>query len=150
MLTAAGEAWAAKAGGTSGVLWGAALAAAGRRLGNHGTPGDRDVTAALQAGHDTLTSLGGARPGDKTMLDALVPFVTALTSAVERGTDWRTAWLAAAEIAEKAAADTAELRPRVGRARPLAERSVGTPDAGAISLAMCIHTVADLIEEHTT
>ncbi|CDP85786.1 MULTISPECIES: dihydroxyacetone kinase family protein [Mycolicibacterium] len=150
VLTAAGEAWAAKAGGTSGVLWGAALAAAGRRLGNHGTPGDRDVTAALQAGHDTLTSLGGARPGDKTMLDALVPFVTALTSAVERGTDWRTAWLAAAEIAEKAAADTAELRPRVGRARPLAERSVGTPDAGAISLAMCIHTVADLIEEHTT
>ncbi|OBJ91395.1 D-erythrulose kinase [Mycolicibacterium conceptionense] len=150
VLTAAGEAWAAKAGGTSGVLWGAALAAAGRRLGNHGTPGDRDVTAALQAGHDALTSLGGARPGDKTMLDALVPFVTALTSAVERGTDWRTAWLAAAEIAEKAAADTAELRPRVGRARPLAERSVGTPDAGAISLAMCIHTVADLIEEHTT
>ncbi|KMV16265.1 dihydroxyacetone kinase [Mycolicibacterium conceptionense] len=150
VLTAAGEAWAAKAGGTSGVLWGAALAAAGRRLGNHGTPGDRDVTAALQAGHDALTSLGGARPGDKTMLDALVPFVTALTSAVECGTDWRTAWLAAAEIAEKAAADTAELRPRVGRARPLAERSVGTPDAGAISLAMCIHTVADLIEEHTT
>ncbi|KLI08440.1 dihydroxyacetone kinase family protein [Mycolicibacterium senegalense] len=150
VLTAAGEAWAAKAGGTSGVLWGAALAAAGRRLGNHGTPGDRDVTAALQAGHDALTSLGGARPGDKTMLDALVPFVTALTSAVECGTDWRTAWLDAAEIAEKAAADTAELRPRVGRARPLAERSVGTPDAGAISLAMCIHTVADLIEEHTT
>ncbi|ORV22255.1 dihydroxyacetone kinase [Mycolicibacterium conceptionense] len=150
VLTAAGEAWAAKAGGTSGVLWGAALAAAGRRLGNQGTPGDRDVTAALQAGHDALTSLGGARPGDKTMLDALVPFVTALTSAVECGTDWRTAWLAAAEIAEKAAADTAELRPRVGRARPLAERSVGTPDAGAISLAMCIHTVADLIEEHTT
>ncbi|QZH62513.1 dihydroxyacetone kinase family protein [Mycolicibacterium farcinogenes] len=150
VLTAAGEAWAAKAGGTSGVLWGAALAAAGRRLGNHGTPGDRDVTAALQAGHDALTSLGGARPGDKTMLDALVPFVTALTSAVECGTDWRTAWLAAAEIAEKAAADTAELCPRVGRARPLAERSVGTPDAGAISLAMCIHTVADLIEEHTT
>lgn len=150
VLTAAGEAWAAKAGGTSGVLWGAALAAAGRRLGNHGTPGDRDVTAALQAGHDALTSLGGARPGDKTMIDALVPFVTALTSAVECGTDWRTAWLAAAEIAEKAAADTAELCPRVGRARPLAERSVGTPDAGAISLAMCIHTVADLIEEHTT
>lgn len=149
VLTAAGDAWAAKAGGTSGVLWGAALAAAGRRLGNLGIPGDRDVTDALRAGHDALMSLGGAQPGDKTMLDALAPFVSALSSAVEGGTDWRTAWLAAAEVAEKAAADTAELRPRVGRARPLAERSVGTPDAGAISLAMCIHTVADLIEEHT-
>ncbi|OLP02895.1 D-erythrulose kinase [Mycolicibacterium porcinum] len=149
VLTAAGDAWAAKAGGTSGVLWGAALAAAGRRLGNLGIPGDREVTDALRAGHDALMSLGGAQPGDKTMLDALAPFVSALSSAVEGGTDWRTAWLAAAEVAEKAAADTAELRPRVGRARPLAERSVGTPDAGAISLAMCIHTVADLIEEHT-
>ncbi|BBX90303.1 dihydroxyacetone kinase family protein [Mycolicibacterium boenickei] len=149
VLTAAGDAWAAKAGGTSGVLWGAALAAAGRRLGNLGTPGDREVTAALRAGHDALTSLGGAQPGDKTMLDALAPFVSALSSAVESGTDWRTAWLTATEVAEKAAADTAELRPRVGRARPLAERSIGTPDAGAISLAMCIHTVADLIEEHT-
>ncbi|ODR25188.1 dihydroxyacetone kinase family protein [Mycolicibacterium porcinum] len=149
VLTAAGDAWAAKAGGTSGVLWGAALAAAGRRLGNLGTPGDREVTAALRAGHNALTSLGGAQPGDKTMLDALAPFVSALSSAVESGIDWCTAWLAATEVAEKAAADTAELRPRVGRARPLAERSVGTPDAGAISLAMCIHTVADLIEEHT-
>lgn len=149
VLAAAGEAWAAKAGGTSGVLWGAALAAAGRRLGNAGTPGDADVVAALRAGHDALIALGKAQLGDKTMLDALVPFVEAVAASVERGTDWRTAWLASVELAEKAAAETADLRPKVGRARPLAERSVGTPDAGAISLAMCIHTIADLIEEHT-
>ncbi|WKG04334.1 dihydroxyacetone kinase family protein [Mycolicibacterium sp. HK-90] len=149
VLAAAGEAWAAKAGGTSGVLWGAALTAAGRRLGNLGTPGDADVVAALRAGHDALTALGKAQPGDKTMLDALVPFTEAVESAVAGGTDWRTAWLTSVEVAEKAAAETADLRPRVGRARPLADRSVGTPDAGAISLAMCVHAVADLIEEHT-
>jgi D-erythrulose 4-kinase len=50
-------------------------------------------------------------------------------------------------VAQKSAAETAELRPKVGRARPLAERSAGTPDAGAISLAMCTHVVAELIEE---
>jgi len=148
VLTAAGESWAAKAGGTSGVLWGAALAAAAQRLGDTGTPGDHDVAAALRAGHDALIALGGARPGDKTMLDALGPFVDAVDSAVSDGKDWRTAWLASVEVAQKAAAETADLRPKVGRARPLAERSVGTPDAGAISLAMCIHTVADLIEEN--
>jgi dihydroxyacetone kinase len=81
------------------------------------------------------------------MLDSLGPFVESLEVAVSNGTDWRTAWLASAEVAQKAAAETAELRPRVGRARPLAERSVGTPDAGAISLAMCAHIVAGLIEE---
>ena len=146
VLVAAGEAWAAKAGGTSGVLWGAALAAAGRRLGDHGTPTDIDVAEALRTGHDALIELGGAQRGDKTMLDALGPFVDAVESAVHGGTDWRCAWLAAVDVARKSAAATAELRPKVGRARPLAERSVGTPDAGAISLAMCIGQVAEAIE----
>jgi len=147
VLNAAGAAWAAKAGGTSGVLWGAALAAAGDRLGDNGTPGDRDVAEALRAGHDALVNLGGAKRGDKTMLDALGPFIESVEEAVGSGTDWRTAWLASVEVAQKSAAETAELRPKVGRARPLAERSVGTPDAGAISLAMCAHVVAELIEE---
>ncbi len=62
VLNAAGEAWAAKAGGTSGVLWGAALAAAAHRLGDTGTPGDGDVAEALRAGYDALMNLGGAKP----------------------------------------------------------------------------------------
>jgi D-erythrulose 4-kinase len=146
VLAAAGEAWAAKAGGTSGVLWGAALSAAGRRLGDQGTPTDTDVAGAVRAGHDALIELGGARRGDKTMLDALGPFVDALESAVGCGIDWRAGWLESVSVAGKAAAGTADLRPRVGRARPLAERSLGTPDAGAISLAMCADTVAGLFQ----
>ncbi len=137
VLKAAGEQWAAKAGGTSGVLWGAALTAIGHRLGNEGTPSGTDVAEAMQAGYDALTSLGGAQPGDKTMLDAWQPFVTSLASGVSEGRPWTQAWTAAVDVAQQAADDTAELRPKVGRARPLAERSVGTPDAGAISFAMC-------------
>ena len=148
VLTSAGEAWAAKAGGTSGVLWGAALAAAANRLGDNGTPGGRDVAEAVRAGYDALVQLGGAKRGDKTMLDALGPFVESLEALVVDGTDWRGAWVTSVEVAEKAAAETAGLRPKVGRARPLAERSLGTPDAGAVSLAMCTHVVAQLIEEH--
>lgn len=148
VLTAAGESWAAKAGGTSGVLWGAALSAAGRRLGDRGLPDDVAVAEALAAGRRALTDLGGARRGDKTMLDVLDPFVDAVSVSVAAGKPWRTAWLDAVDVARKSAAETAELRPRIGRARPLAERSVGTPDAGAVSLAMCIATVADLIERH--
>lgn len=149
VLIAAGDAWAAKAGGTSGVLWGAALSAAAVRLGDRGVPDGRDITAALRAGHDALIALGGAARGDKTMIDALGPFLDSIEHAVDNGTAWRTAWVESVEVAQKAAAETADLRPKVGRARPLAERSVGTPDAGAISLAMCVHTVAELIEETT-
>ncbi|MGB7235595.1 MAG: dihydroxyacetone kinase family protein [Rhodococcus sp. (in: high G+C Gram-positive bacteria)] len=144
VLAAAGSAWAAKAGGTSGVLWGAALTAIGNRLGNNGTPGNIDVAEALRAGYSALTSLGGASLGDKTMLDALDPFVGAVETSVASGKDWRSAWSDAVAVAQKAAVDTADLRPKVGRARPLAERSVGTPDAGAVSMAMSVATVAEL------
>ncbi len=123
---------------------------AGRRLGDHGTPTDLDVASALRAGHDALVELGGASRGDKTMLDALAPFVEAVEAAVGRGIDWRSAWLESVDVASKAAAGTADLRPEVGRARPLAERSLGTPDAGAISLVMCIDTVAGSFQNEGT
>ena len=145
VLVAAGDAWASKAGGTSGVLWGAALTAFGNRLGDEKAPAAGDVAAGVRDGYEALVRLGGAQPGDKTMLDALLPFVEELCGRVEQGSDLRSAWLAAAATAEEAAEATAGLRPRVGRARPLAERSVGTPDAGALSLAMCVRSVARVL-----
>ena len=142
VLTAAGKEWAAKAGGTSGVLWGAMLTALGARLGDTGRPGSDAVGAGMRDGYDALVRLGGAAPGDKTMLDALLPFVDELQRRVAAGEPWQQAWRSAADVATEAARATAELRPKVGRARPLAERSVGTVDAGATSLAMCAHAVA--------
>ncbi len=143
VLDAAGARWAAEAGGTSGVLWGAMLRAIGKSLGDTGTPDSAAIAAALRAGYDALTQLGGAAPGDKTMLDAMLPFVDELQRLVDDGQPWPRAWAAAAEVAGAAAKATADLRPKVGRARPLAERSIGTPDAGATSLAKCAHVVAD-------
>ncbi len=140
-LVTAGDAWASKAGGTSGVLWGAALAALGAVLGDEGRPSDRDVAEGVRAAYDALVRLGGAKPGDKTMLDALLPFSDELTAAVGRGEELVPAWAGAVEQARSAARATADLRPQVGRARPLAERSVGTPDAGAVSMAMCLEAV---------
>ena len=99
-------------------------------------------TPVNQMLYDGLISLGGASPGDKTMLDALLPFTEDLERRVEAGQSWQDAWRAAAAVATDAAKATAQLRPKVGRARPLAERSIGTPDAGATSLAMCANTVA--------
>ncbi len=143
VLSAAGKEWAAKAGGTSGVLWGALLSALGARLGDTGRPESATVAAGMRDGYDALIQLGGASPGDKTMLDALLPFVEELQRRVDDGQRWQDAWRTAADVATEAAKNTADLRPKVGRARPLAERSIGTPDAGATSLAMCAQTVAE-------
>lgn len=149
VLTAAGEAWAAKAGGTSGVLWGAALTAMGTRLGDTGQPDAHDLADGVRAGYDAIVALGGAKLGDKTMLDALWPFVETLSAAVGNGVLTAQAWDEAAVVAQTAAGATAQLRPLVGRARPLAERSVGTPDAGAVSMAMCVRTVADFLNTNS-
>jgi dihydroxyacetone kinase len=143
VLAAAGDAWAAKAGGTSGVLWGAALRAVGSHLGDQGEqPSTTAVAAAVRAGMAEIRRLGKAEAGDKTMLDALAPFVDALDAALGAGRPLPQAWADAAEVSGRAAQQTAALRPRVGRARPLADKSVGTPDAGAISMAMCLGAVA--------
>jgi dihydroxyacetone kinase len=147
VLEAAGDAWAEFAGGTSGVLWGAGLRAAGGVLGNAGRPGPDAAVTATRAYLDALTSLGKAHVGDKTLLDAVVPFVEALERelAAPAGGGLAGAWRRAAEEATRAAERTAALTPQVGRARPLAARSVGTPDPGAVSFALCVTAAADVL-----
>jgi dihydroxyacetone kinase len=146
VLGRAGQAWAASAGGTSGVLWGAALEAFGRALGDDTEHVDAsDVVAAAQAFADSIVHLGGASRGDKTLLDALLPFVDELRSRVDDGADTAEAWQGAAAVAVEQAAATADLRPKVGRARPLAEKSVGTPDAGATSMGMVLTRIGEVL-----
>ena len=72
------------------------------------------------------------------MVDVLVPFDDALTAAVLVDQSMAEAWRHAALVAEQAAAATADLLPRMGRARPHAEKSLGTPDAGAYSLSLLV------------
>ena len=151
LLGRAGEAWAAEAGGTSGVLWGAALEAFGAALGDdRDAVSSADVVAATWAFADAIVQLGRAQRGDKTLLDALLPFTDALDAKVAAGAALPDAWSAAAEVARAEAAATAGLTPRVGRARPLAAKSVGTPDAGAVSMGMVLTRVGEVLAAHTT
>ncbi len=136
VLGAAGRAWADRAGGTSGVLWGLFLETAGQRLGDTDRPTAAGVAEAVAAGLHEMSAIGGAKAGDKTLLDALIPFSDTLTQRTGTGEPLAQAWTAAADVATRAARDTADLVPKVGRARPLADKSRGTPDAGATSLAM--------------
>ncbi|WP_084039429.1 dihydroxyacetone kinase family protein [Demequina sp. NBRC 110053] len=136
VLAAAGQAWADRAGGTSGALWGEGLQVLGRSLGPAAATSTADVARAVRAAVEAIARLGGAQTGDKTMLDAMVPYADALDAAAAAGLDLPAALARGASVAAAAAAQTAELSPRKGRARPLAERSVGHADPGATSFAM--------------
>ena len=135
LLVRAGDAWSESAGGTSGALWGAALIAAGGVFDDQAGSEPRTIIDALDAGISAIQRLGGAKVGDKTMVDAAAPFRTALAEAFT-GENAAEAILTAAGTARQAADATADITAALGRSRVLGEKSLGTPDPGAISFSI--------------
>ena len=144
VLAAAGHAFGDKAGGTSGILWGLLLEGVGKGLGNREKVTAQRLADAVQNSAKNLQGFSKAELGDKTMLDALFPFVDTLVGKVDAGASIADAWRSAADACRTAAEATASLVPKIGRARPLAERSVGTPDPGAISLGLIVTAIGDV------
>jgi dihydroxyacetone kinase len=142
VLAIAGDAWADTGGGTSGALWGTTLRTVGRRLGDVAAPTAAAVADAVADALAAVQRQGGAAPGDKTLVDAFAPFADELSRRIAGGSSLAAAWLAAAEEATTAADATADLLPRLGRARPHAERSLGSPDPGARSFAIAVTAAA--------
>lgn len=146
LLERAGAAWSEGAGGTSGALWGKALSAAGGRLSNHAAADDATLMDAVAAGLAAIPAAGGATVGDKTMVDATVPFAEDLGHRTAHESLGQ-AWAHAARIAEQAARHTAALTARKGRARTHGDASIGTPDPGATSFALLMTTIATALEQ---
>jgi dihydroxyacetone kinase len=145
VLSAAGHAFGDKAGGTSGILWGLLLEGVGKGLGNTEAVTGKRLAEAVQSSAQHLQGFSKAALGDKTMLDALFPFVDTLIGEVDGGASLSDAWRSAADTCRAAAEATASLVPKIGRARPLAERSVGTPDPGAVSLGLIVTAIGDVL-----
>jgi dihydroxyacetone kinase len=141
-LKAAADAWADRAGGSSGALWGIALRAVAVSLGDDVAPDGKAVASGVRDASDAIMTTGKAQVGDKTMVDALIPFAHQLWDGVDAGASLAEAWRMAAEAATTAAEATAQLQPRIGRARSHPGRSIGTPDPGAVSLALAVSAVA--------
>jgi len=89
-----------------------------------------------------IADLGGAKPGDKTIIDAVTPAVDALRAAVGSNTPLGGAVAGAVQAADQGARSTAAMIASVGRASRLGERSRGTPDPGATSFALILAALA--------
>ncbi|MEU9591003.1 dihydroxyacetone kinase subunit DhaL [Streptomyces sp. NPDC048193] len=128
VLTLAGRQLISTVGGASGPLYGTLLRRTGKALGDAAEVSAEQLAEALRTGVDAVRTLGGAAPGDKTMIDALVPAVDALGDS----------FAAARAAAEEGAEATTPLQARKGRASYLGERSIGHQDPGATSAALLI------------
>jgi D-erythrulose 4-kinase len=126
------------------------LEGVGTGLGNTEAVTSKRLADAIQGSAQHLQGFSKAELGDKTMLDALFPFVDTLVGQVDAGSSIAEAWRSAADACRSAAEATAPLVPKIGRARPLAERSVGTPDPGAISLGLIVTAIGEVLGEAET
>lgn len=148
-ITAGGDAFADAAGGASGALWGVFLQGVGRELeGIDLSPAA--VTAAMRKGQARIARLGKSQPGDKTLLDTLVPFLDALEASVSGGKSLPDSWDDALVVARQATQATASMVARRGRAAVLGERGLGTVDSGACSLLLVLEAVVGVISDSET
>ncbi len=141
-LRAAGEAWGDAAGGTSGALWSVGLMKLADSLPVDRLPDTDRLVTAVQSAVDAVRERGGASPGDKTMVDAMVPFARTLGEHAADGT--AIAARAAAAAAAAAADATASLVASLGRARAHDAASLGHPDPGAVSFAEVVAALTEL------
>lgn len=98
-----------------------------------------DVRRVFQGALEGIGLISDARPGDKTMVDALAPAVRAVQSCPGGAAD---ILRSAAQAAEQGAAATKEMAARFGRAKNLKEGSLGHLDAGAVSVSVFIRALA--------
>ena len=99
--------------------------------------GDEVDIACLQAAFsralEALTEISGAKMGDKTMMDALIPASLAIASY--QGDDENELFASAARAAAQGAEDSKQYVSKFGRARSYGAQTIGTPDAGAMSMS---------------
>ena len=129
-------------GGSSGPLYGVLFLRCGSVLEESVVTGLAQWTEALDQGCRAISELGGAKPGDRSMLDALDPFVKALKNRVG-GKVSREAIMAAVEAAERGVEATARMKPRLGRSSYLGDRVLGCPDPGAKAVAVWLRAASE-------
>jgi triose/dihydroxyacetone kinase / FAD-AMP lyase (cyclizing) len=136
-------------GGSSGPLYGVLFLRCGSILEASRATGLAQWAEALDQGCRAISELGGAKPGDRTMLDALDPFVRTLQQGVAiKGAGakpTREAVLAAVEAAERGAEATAQMQPKLGRSSYLGGRVLGHPDPGAKAISLWLRAACEAL-----
>lgn len=130
-------------GGSAGPLWGTVFGGFAEGVEENKTELDMaEVKAMFAQAKEDFADVSKAKPGDKTMVDALYPALDAVAAAEG---DLKAVMTAAAGAAVTGAEKTAELAAKFGRAKNIGERSIGTKDPGAVSISILFSAMAEAI-----
>jgi dihydroxyacetone kinase-like protein len=143
VFSTAGMAMISSMGGASGAIFGTLFRAGGKALKESETFGSQELANLLTSANEAIMKRGGAKPGDKTMIDALYP---ATEKAAElKGSSLVEALEAAAAAAEAGREASKDMIATMGGAKTLGERSLGKADAGAVSVTIILATMRDFV-----
>jgi len=143
LLKTVGMTLVSTVGGAGGPLYGTLFLQMGTAVSGKDELGPDDWAAALEAGIAGVQARGKAEPGDKTMIDALIPGRDALKSALAEGASFEDALRQSADAAGQGMRETVPLVARKGRASYLGERSAGHQDPGATSSHLLLEAAAE-------
>ncbi|MCU1489770.1 MAG: dihydroxyacetone kinase, phosphoprotein-dependent, subunit [Acidimicrobiaceae bacterium] len=143
MLVEVGNELARKAPSTIGTLLAWAHIMAGRELEGVEALSPADVATFFRSAQKAVSDRGKAKPGERTVLDAMFPSADAAECAASKGQDVIDIFRSAAAAAASGAEETTGMSPRHGRAGWIGERAKGKPDAGATAWAIYVSALAD-------
>lgn len=133
----------ARTGGAAGAVFGTFFTAGSAAFAERDVVDGADFTRFLALGLEGVEKRGGAREGDKTMIDALAP--AARAAARDKGAALPAVVTAAAAAAAAGADATRDMRAATGKARSLGERARGHVDPGALSLSLMLAAMRDFV-----
>jgi phosphoenolpyruvate---glycerone phosphotransferase subunit DhaL len=149
VLMKAGMDFGEGAGATIGALLSTGLMRAGKEVQGQTELSLPDVARMVKAAETGIRTRGKAEPGNRTLLDALVPARVALEEATQEGLPAREALARVLEAAELGMLATADMRPTIGRARWMADRATGHQDPGATAVYLIVKSIAEAVERRT-
>lgn len=150
VMTVAATGFLDEMGGAAGALFGSFFRAVARSFKGETTTTPLQIADALEAGSAIVMRRGKAQPGDKTMVDALVPAATAARLAADDNATIAEAFDSVARAARRGAEATTAMTAALGRARYAEEKSVGIQDAGATSVAIIFEAWASASLDRST
>jgi dihydroxyacetone kinase-like protein len=148
ILGNAGIAFMGATGGAIGIILGRMLICGQGACRGSETLGVDELKRWLEAMESTITAVGKAKPGDKTILDAVHAASVAVSPFISGPNDIVEALLAASQAAGRAASETANMLCKVGRASRLGDRVLGHPDPGAVTFSIVLNSFYRWSLEH--
>lgn len=136
-----------KIGGSMGPLYGMLFRSMGTAC-----DGKEDIDAQvfgemLVSARTSIEQISKAKPGDKTLMDVLVPAAETYQTALAEGNSFVSCLEKMSRAAEEGRDSTKDMLSRIGRSSRLGERSRGVLDAGATSCCLILQSMANTIQE---